>query len=398
MDQTERVITIATVFLDEKISGTPRRILRICKYLDRSRFRPVVVIPKGDGEFAQLLREIDVTVHEVSNLKRPRYSLDPRLFLEWIWNLPTNLKDVQQILQDEKVDIVHAYGLTQITGPLSAHACGTRLVWHINDDATPKPLAHLLIRLIKKPQDRIVLTSKALGEHYFGAQHSWQEKMDILYSTVDLHDFYPKKDRNLIRQELGVDDNEILVGMLANFNPMKGHIVFLEAAALLSQDFSKLKFLIGGRKLDLRRSYYNKVKERIDRLGLANKVIMVGYRQDVPDVLNALDVLVVPSTWEPLGVIVMEGMAASKPIVATDAGGIPEMIDNGVHGLLFPSEDRDKLVASVSRTLTDPALAQRLSSNAHERVWKEFSPERAAAAYEHVYSSILKDHRSEFVN
>ncbi|MCL4552105.1 MAG: glycosyltransferase, partial [Candidatus Marsarchaeota archaeon] len=192
------------------------------------------------------------------------------------------------------------------------------------------------------------------------------------------------------RAKLGLQDNERLIGMIGHFHWFKGHLDFLGAAAILKERTAhRLKFLIVGRELELRRSYPLLVKEKIDRLQLNEEMILAGYRKDVPDLLNAMDVLVVPSIYEPLGVIVMEGMAAGKPIVASRVGGIPEMVIDGEHALLFPSRDVQCLAACIERLLDEPELVRDLGAKARARVCERFSPEMAAAAYEHLYDSIL---------
>jgi glycosyltransferase involved in cell wall biosynthesis len=190
-------------------------------------------------------------------------------------------------------------------------------------------------------------------------------------------------------------NDELLVGMVGNLAPSKGHLGFIEAAALIKRQSARpVKFVIVGRDLELWRAYSDQLRATVTTLGLEGDVRFEGYRADIADVLSAFDVLVVPSHWEPLGVIVMEGMAAGKPIVATDAGGIPEMVHDGVEALLFPPQDAQKLADAVLRLTTNAVLAANLAANARRRVWDAFSPQQAATAYAWLYDSMAQPDRS----
>jgi glycosyltransferase involved in cell wall biosynthesis len=386
------MIKVMTILLDEKISGTPVRVLRVCKFLDKKQFVPVVVIPKGkDREFAQRLKDIDISVYEVPHLKRLRYPPNLRLNLEWLWRFPGNFRAVKRIIEIERPNIVHAYGMTQILGPICAKSCHTKLVWHINDDSVPSPWAKIFINLMYRISDKITVSSEALAKHYFGSRNEWPSNLEILYSTVDTELFSPHLPRKNVRYELGIGENEIVIGMIANLHPSKGHLCFLRAAKLLKDQFSRaLRFVIVGRKLETQRSYAARIEVEIRRLGLVNDVIMTGYRSDIPDLLGSMDILVVPSVWEPLGVVVMEGMAMQKPVVATNAGGIPEMITNGVDGLLFPPQDDVALAECVAKLIKDPTLRVYISSNARRKVLEKFAPEISVKAYERLYESMME--------
>jgi glycosyltransferase involved in cell wall biosynthesis len=386
------MIKILNILLDEKISGTPIRIIRVCKFLDKNKFIPIAVIPKGkDREFAHRLKDINVTVYEVPHLKRLRYPINFRLNLEWLCRFPENFKSIRQIMEAEKPDIVHAYGMTQILGPICAKSLNKKLAWHINDDSVPMPWAKIFISFMNRISNKITISSEALARYYFGSPSTWPSNLEILYSTVDLELFCPKFSRKNVKSELGIGENEIVIGIIANLHPSKGHLCFVRAAKLLKNRFSRrLRFVIVGRKLETQQSYAARIEAEISRLGLINDVVMTGYRSDIADVLSSMDILVVPSVWEPLGVIVMEGMAMQKPIVATNAGGIPEMITNGLDGLLFPPEDEVALADCIAKLIEDSSLREYISFNARKKIVEKFSPEISIKKYEHLYESMIE--------
>lgn len=385
------MLTVATVFLDGEISGTPRRIYRISRYLDQKRFRSVVIIPKADGEFAALLRTIGATVFEVDNLVRPRRTLRVGATANWITRILPNILRVRSILSAERADVMHAYGMSQITGPLACLGLPTKVVWHINDDSVPSFIGRRFVRVMRVLSDRVTVSSRALAAKYFSRRavanlgHN-----DVLYSTVDVLHFKPTLSRTECRRQLGIRPEEPVIGMIGNVAPAKGQREFIRAAALLKRRISTgVRFLMAGRALELRADYAEEVKSLIESHDLTGQLIQLGYRNDIPDLLNAIDILVVPSIWEPLGVIVMEAMAIGTPIVASNSGGVPEMIRNGQEGVLVPPMCPEAIADAVEMLLQKPEIALTLAKNGHARLRSTFAPEIAAETYERLYAELV---------
>ena len=239
--------------------------------------------------------------------------------------------------------------------------------------------------------DRVTVSSRALAERYFGREGATcASSTDVLYSTVDLDDFKATRPREATRAELGICRDEVVIGMVGNVTPAKGQKDFVQAAALLcGQTGRRLRFLMAGRSLPLKVEYAREVESLVERLGLGSQVIKLGYRNDVPNLLDAMDVMVVPSLWEPLGVIVMEGMAMKKAIVATNAGGIPEMVRDGQEALLVPPSRPEAMAQALRALIESPQLAQRLAKSGCARLKSAFAPEAAAAKYEELYIGLL---------
>jgi glycosyltransferase involved in cell wall biosynthesis len=385
------MLTVLTVFLDGEMSGTPRRIFRISKYLNRSRFRSVVVIPKADGEFAALLRGVGVTVYEIEGLARPRRTTSLCEAARWIGRFLPDICQIRRVIAEEGADIVHCYGMSQVTGPLACLGLGTKVVWHINDDSVPPYAGRPFVKVMRMLSDRITVSSHALADRYMSLQNAQGAGFtDVLYSTVDLDAFQPTQSREATRRELGISSDEVVVGMVGNVARAKGQHEFVRAAAMLrGRTRRRLRFLMAGRTLALKAAYALELDRLIERLGIGPQVIKVGYRNDVPNLLDGMDVLVVPSLWEPLGVIVMEGMAMKKAMVATDAGGIPEMLRDGREALLVPPSAPAAIAAAVELLIQSPDLARRLAEAASARLKSAFAPEAAAAKYERLYTSLI---------
>ena len=186
-----------------------------------------------------------------------------------------------------------------------------------------------------------------------------------------------------VRTELGIEPGAPVLGVVCELRAQKALEVLFEAAALLLVEFPTLKVLVAGDGPERAR-----LEEGARRLGVADTVLFLGIRRDVPAVLAAVDVAVLSSDYEGSPLSVMEYMAAAKPVVSTRVGGVPELVKEDVHGLLVEPRDPEALAEAVARLLRDPALAKRLGAVGRKRQQREFSLEAMVRRIEDLYEEL----------
>ena len=186
-----------------------------------------------------------------------------------------------------------------------------------------------------------------------------------------------------VRAELGIEPGAPVLGVVCELRAQKALEVLFEAAALLLAEFPTLKVLVAGDGPE--RAW---LEEGARRLGVADTVLFLGIRRDVPAVLAAVDVAVLSSDYEGSPLSVMEYMAAAKPVVSTRVGGVPELVQEDVHGLLVEPRDPEALAEAVARLLRDPALAKRLGTEGRKRQQREFSLEAMVGRIEDLYEEL----------
>ena len=186
-----------------------------------------------------------------------------------------------------------------------------------------------------------------------------------------------------VRAELGIEPGAPVLGVVCELRAQKALEVLFDAAALLLPEFPSLKVLVAGDGPERAR-----LEEAALRLGVADTVLFLGIRRDVPAVLAAVDVAVLSSDYEGSPLSVMEYMAAAKPVVSTRVGGVPELLAEDVHGLLVQPRDPEALAEAVARLLRDPALAKRLGAEGRQRQQREFSLEAMVHRIEDLYEEL----------
>jgi len=201
-----------------------------------------------------------------------------------------------------------------------------------------------------------------------------EEKIEVLYNGIDESRFNPELAVSGLRQELGVPSDVPLIGLVGRLTPGKGQEDLLRAAPKVLAQVDCARFVLVGDDMiyDRNESYQSRLKRIARELGVERSIIFTGFRLNTIEVYSALDIVLVPSWQEDFGMVVIEGMAMGKPVIATNAGGIPEIINNG-SGLLVPPKDPDSLAEAIVRLLKDNGLRQELGDKGRRRVEEAFT-------------------------
>ncbi|MEW6534749.1 MAG: GT4 family glycosyltransferase PelF [Candidatus Auribacterota bacterium] len=217
----------------------------------------------------------------------------------------------------------------------------------------------------------------------------WFEKISasriqVIYNGIDLKNFPAKYNKTEKRKKIDIADEEQVIGIIARLDPIKDHKTLINAFALIRKNNEKSKLFIvgdGPERLNL--------EKQVNDLALTSSVIFMGMRSDVPDILMALDVFVLPSIMEAMSVTLLEAMSASLPVVATDVGGNREVVLNGKTGELVPVTDAERLAEAICSILFDSKKAQAMGKAGRQRVEMMFTFEKMLDNYEKLYREIL---------
>jgi glycosyltransferase involved in cell wall biosynthesis len=190
--------------------------------------------------------------------------------------------------------------------------------------------------------------------------------------------------RDEARARLGLPARSFVVGIVARVSPAKGHLLLIDVFTRVLRTFPGALLLIVGDGIRL-----PEVKARIQELGLGESVLVMGERRDVPVILAAMDVFCLPSETEGMPMTVLEAMAAALPVVASDVGGISEIVRDGQTGLLVPPHAARELEAALLRLANDPGRAREIGRAGRVRLLSDFRIDRTLAAYEELYQKAV---------
>jgi glycosyltransferase involved in cell wall biosynthesis len=236
-----------------------------------------------------------------------------------------------------------------------------------------------LLRQLTPHMDQLIAVSKAIVKKIADERRTGAP-VRLIYNGVDLERYDHQEPCCTLRDEFGMEAGSQLVGVVARLEPEKGHQTLIEAWPHVLREVPDAYLLIVGE--GSRRDF---LEQWAAAHKVAHRVIFTGRRDDVPAVTAALDVAVLPSWREAQGLSILEAMALSRPVVASNVGGIPEMIEDGVTGLLVEQDNPVALAEAIVRLLTDHAFADTLARAGHDLVHERFCVELMVKAIEEIY-------------
>jgi glycosyltransferase involved in cell wall biosynthesis len=361
--------------------GAERVARELLVDLDPKRFERVLFLsrPPSDWTGEQVVADVRRRGVAVRSLRR-RFKYDP---LAW-WPLV-------QALRRERIDILHTHAFGQNAwGSVIGRLTGVPVViaHEHNRTFTGRALPALIDReLIARCASAMVVVSGEARCRMIEVERIAPRRLALLPNGIRA---LRPGDGRAVRAELGIGEDEPVVGTVCIIRSEKALDVLVRAAAIVIRGFPNLRVLIVGDG-PARAS----VEAVTDRLGLSERVLFTGARADVPDVLAAMDVAVLSSDYEGIPLSILEFMDAGKPIVATRVGGIPEVIEDGVHGMLVPPRDEAAMAAAVEGVLRDMDRGREMGARARDRCRREFSIDRTVERLEQLYEQLHSRRRGD---
>jgi glycosyltransferase involved in cell wall biosynthesis len=290
------------------------------------------------------------------------------------------------LLTDLRPEVIHNH-------MYRAELVGTRAAIALGEVGRPRPYVvstvhssrirseedRQVLRLLTPRMDRLIAVSRSIVEKL---RHESRDTapISLIHNGVDLSRYDQQEPCCTLREEYDLPADGPIVGVVARLEPEKGHPTLLEAWPLVVAAVPDATLLVVGEG-----SRREALEVMANELGVAHRVVFTGRRDDMPAVTAALDVAVLPSYREALGLSVLEAMALSRPVVASNVGGIPEMIEDGRTGLLVPPHDAEALATAIIRLLRDHPLADTLARAGHDLVHERFCIELMVRAVEDIY-------------
>jgi glycosyltransferase involved in cell wall biosynthesis len=380
-----------------------RPVIRLPLPPGREKIRVVELLATGTNGGAQehvynLVTRIDRSRYDVSVL-----SLTPGSAVRRIERagIPTcvieagsdaeAIEAVAATLGASGADVVHNH-------MYHAEVIGTQAAWRVAELGGRRPLVvgtvhssrirsdedRDLVRSLTPRMDHLIAVSQAIVAKIRDEGRDLAP-VSLIYNGVDLERYSHQEPCCTLHEEYGMPADAPIVGVVARLEPEKGHPTLLDAWPLVRREVPGACLLVVGEG-----SRLEELQAQAASLGIAGSVVFTGRREDVPAVTAALDVAVLPSYREAQGLSILEAMALGRPVVASNVGGIPEMIEDGFTGILVPSHDPGALAAGIVRFLTDHPYADTVARAAKEMVHERFCVELMVRAIETVYDQSLE--------
>jgi len=390
--------TILIVHSSDELYGSDWALLHLLRKMDRSQFRPLVVLPNDlpyEGTLSALLVELDIPIYHVGLAVLRRRYLTPWGIIRYLAATVSSTSMLVRLIHREKVDIVHSNTVAVLPGAWAARLTGRPHVWHVHEIVTrPTIFAWLFPRILPILATRLVVISTAVRDWICDSNPRARAKTILVPNGISLAPFDANNRGDLIRQEFGIPDKAPVIGTVGRLHWWKGQDILLRAAARLRENWPNLHVLIVGGTVPGQEDRLARLQQEAESLGLSRCVHWSGFRQDVPNLLAAMDIFVLPSvTPEPFGISLIEAMAARRPVIATKQGGPLDIVIEGETGLLVPPGDAGALADAIESLLNDPDYGHRMGIVGRDRIQKHYTVQQYATNMEQVYRVLRRSDR-----
>lgn len=356
--------------------GAQSALLRLLKGLDRARFTPsVVCLYNGDGVVAQQIRALGVSVTDLQMRGKQQLGAFGQLY---------------RLLRQARPAILHTWMFhANFPGRIVGRLAGVPIIitsrrnveiGGANRDRLQRWTAGL--------DDQVIAVCEVARQAEIERAGARPAKVVTIYNGLELAEFAqaPPEACQAARQMLGIADDVLLLGSVGRMHRQKGFTYLLAALPAIKAQFPQVKLLLVGDG-ELRSA----LEAQTAQLNLQDSVIFTGTRTDVPTLLKALDLFVLPSLWEGLPNVILEAMAIGLPVVATAVGGTPELVVDGSTGCLAPPNNPAALAKAIGDLLANPTHRQQMGRAGRARVEQQFTIQRMVQATEDLYARLLVD-------
>lgn len=358
------------------MGGTERIVLDLIRKLDHSKYR-IYLVYFINGILENKFKDICYGVFNISK----KEGFDPIAMLK-----------ISKLIQEHQIDVINAHHYMPFfysyVGSKVLHR--RKLIYTEHSVAEVKTVLSSkhkkLLSLMTRNTDCILGVSSEIEIILKNAFPNSSERVQSIINGVDIDRFIFSTDRNKLRAKWQISPDHLAIGVIANFRKVKNHICLIRAFSRLCETHPQLRLLFVGKGFpeDIENSEYE-IKQLINDFNIQDRVIMMGYQEDIPSILKTFDIFCLPSFSEGLPVSILEAMAAKVPVIGSDVWGIREVISHEKTGLLFLSNDDFALERELERMINDRNLRESISCNAFNYVNQHHGMQQWIAAYDRLF-------------
>jgi glycosyltransferase involved in cell wall biosynthesis len=354
---------------------------------------PAVACP--EGELAEMVREAGIEHWPIAGTQAS-FRLHPLHTTQGLFDMARSALAVRRLVKRLEPDLVHANTTRAALLALLARArSGPPVIAHIRDWVPEGRFSRVVLKTVARRADEIVANSAYVGGQFDGL--GTRRPVRVVHNPVELSRFDPTSaDGPAVRRELGFEPEAVVISMVATLTPWKGQDDAIAAFAMVDPAgrpplvlvlAGSAKFAGAGTQYD-NLAYERRLHAQVEEQGLVGRVRFLGERADVPDLLAASDLLLMPSWREAFGRIVIEAMAMGVPVLATDVGGPSEVVEPGVDGLLLPPRQPERWAEAIASLVDDRSLRESMGAAAAARA-RDFATEAHVARFLAIYGELI---------
>jgi len=366
-------VRVLYLIVDLTVGGAEDHLLSLVRNLDRTRFLPVVCCIGRKGPIGAEIEAAGIRVEELGKLRKSGFDREIVSLL-------------RALIRRERIDLVHAHMYhANLYGRLAAFREGVPAVISVhNTYVRSKILRRVLNWWLGRRTPFILAGSEAIRDDIARYDRVPPEKIRVVPYGVDVEKFNCALSREEAREKLGLPGDRYLVGTVGRLEEQKGQKYLIDAAGRLCREERRvtLEIVGSGREED-------RLRDQAVQEGIGDSVLFLGTRRDLPELFRAMDVFAFPSLWEGFPIALLSAMAAGLPVIVTPVGGVPEVVEDGINGLIVPAGDPVALAEAIRKAHENPVGTSGLGRAAAATIRDKYSHRTTARRIMEIYEQVL---------
>lgn len=369
-----------------ELYGSDKTLLLFLKGIDRTKFFPIVVLP-NEGPLKSELEKIGIQVIITPVLKLYRDIFTLKNSIIFVKEIFISISILNKLHKKHKFDLVYSNTLAVLLGSLFSKRNKIKHIWHVHEIIEhPKPIAWLFPKLLYYFSNQIICNSEATKRNIVNREKRNFTKAVVVHNGIQ---------KNIISQNIlnksdfGYTENDIVITLIGRISRLKGHKWILETYNEFFKNSRNIKILFVGSPVPNQEYYLHDIEDYIKANNLINQVKIIPFTLNLDSVWNVTDIALMPSTEkESFGLVAAEAMMASKPVIASNDGGLMEIVVNNNTGFLVEPKNKQALKIAIEKLIQNPELRKTFGNNGAQRIAENFSLEKYIQKIEGVLEKI----------
>jgi glycosyltransferase involved in cell wall biosynthesis len=370
-----------------ELYGSDKTLLLLLKYLDKTKYSPLVVLP-FDGPLKKELEKEDIKVVIAPVLKLYRKMFTPKNLLKFFRDIRKSVSILDNLNKQYNFDLIYSNTLAVLLGMIYAKKRKIKHIWHVHEIIVhPKVIASSFPKLLNRYADVVICNSLATMKNLVERKRELEKKSIVIYNGIEIE----KPDvTTCSREDFGYNDQDIIITLAGRISRLKGHKWLLSTYLKHFNQNTNAKLLFVGSPVEGQEYYLTEIEQFIIQNKLEHRVKIISFTKNLSKVWKLTDIAIMPSSEaESFGLVAVEAMLAKKPVIGSNHGGLTEIIINDETGFLVEPNNVEALSEALSKLIDNSELRKSFGEKGYQRAIKEFSVDKYVQSFETVFSEML---------
>lgn len=386
------MITILFIHQSSELYGSDKTLLLLLTKLDITQFKPIVILP-FDGPLKKELEKVNITVVIAPVIKLYRKMFTPKNIVLLFKEIKKGIAIIDELNAMYKFDLIYSNTLAVLLGMIYSKKRGIKHIWHVHEIIeSPRIFTKIFRIFLKNKINTRIVYNSVPTQNFWNSTGILSSKSQVISNGIAI----PKKviiasERDALREELFHSyPDEIIIALVGRISGWKGQLVLLKAFFELSKSYKNIKLTFVGSPPPNQEVVLKTIISQIEKYNISHKVSIIPFQKDIFKIWQSIDIAVVPSTNpEPFGLVAVEAMLAKKPVVASNHGGLTEIVVHEKTGYLVEPKNDKALFDAIEKLIKSPNLRIEFGKMGYQRAIHEFSVEKNIFSFEALFKSMV---------